>query len=202
MPRIIDSHIHLFTTADLPHLSWMTADSSLNAAHSQSEYTRSSSYDVSGYIFVETDRSFPLPLTVSPSTLQHPLKEISYALSLYTSSATPALLGMIPFAPVPLGSAGMRKWWELVLTLGRRETVEGMVRGVRYLVQDKPRRTLTEAGFVDGVRWVLERGWVFELGVDVRSGGMWQLEEAVEVMRELPGDGWVVIGGLLYVVDE
>jgi len=96
----------------------------------------------------------------------------------------------------------MRKWWELVLTLGRRETVEGMVRGVRYLVQDKPRRTLTEAGFVDGVRWVLERGWVFELGVDVRSGGMWQLEEAVEVMRELPGDGWVVIGGLLYVVDE
>ena len=31
---------------------------------------------------------------------------------------------------------------------------------------------------------------------------MWQLEEAVEVMRELPGDGWVVIGGLLYVVDK
>ncbi|KAF8247347.1 hypothetical protein K440DRAFT_584688, partial [Wilcoxina mikolae CBS 423.85] len=202
MPPLIDSHIHLFTTADHQNLSWMTPSSPLRSSHTPTEYALSTtSAPVRGYIFVETDRSYPLPLTVSPTTLKHPLQEITYALSLYTSSSSssssPPMVGMIPFAPVPLGSSGMQEWWDLVLELGPRETIDRMIRGVRYLVQDKPRGTMTEEGFVDGLRWVLQRGWVFELGVDVRSGGVWQLEKAVEVMKTLGeggGGGWVVIG--------
>lgn len=66
-------------------------------------------------------------------------------------------------------------------------------------MQDKPRGTMLEEGFVEGVRWVLERGWVFELGIDLRSGGEWQGEEAVEMLGRVfagdgSGEGWVVVG--------
>lgn len=56
------------------------------------------------------------------------------------------------------------------------------VRGVRYLVQDKPAGTMLQDGFVGSLRWLGRLGLTFDLGVDARSGGLGQLREAVEMM--------------------
>jgi L-rhamnono-1,4-lactonase len=205
MTRLIDSHIHLYSQSDNESLAWMTPINPLAGTFDPARYSScSSSSDLTGYIFVETDRSYPSPISATADGLKNPLNEISMALDIFTSSNS-KLLGMVPFAPLPLGSAGMQSWWDLALKLGDSPTtVEKMVRGVRYLVQDKPRGTLSCPGFVEGVKWTLGKGMVFELGVDTRSTGLWQLEETVEVMGDVmsegqengEGRGWVVIGML------
>lgn len=67
----------------------------------------------------------------------------------------------------------------------RAGDVFGLVRGVRYLVQDKPSGTMVGGGFVDALRWLGREGLVFDLGVDARSGGLGQLREAVEMMERV-----------------
>jgi L-rhamnono-1,4-lactonase len=164
----------------------MTPTSPLHAAHSVPEYTFASTAD--GFVFVETDRAY-----TSLDALDQPLDEIAFALSL-RGGARPSLLGMVPFAPIPLGREGMEKWWALARGLGAE--VEEMVKGVRYLVQDKPEGTMTKEGFVEGVQWALERGLVFDLGVNFRSGGWWQLREATELLTRVfceNSAGWVVL---------
>lgn len=242
--KIIDAHIHLFAHEHLPQLAWMTPASPLHAAHAAPEYARavapitpSSSgnsgvyvtpvpVQVAGYLFVEADRSYSLPLLPPPGSestisvdadavtaeaISHPLDEISFAQRIYTAATNNTsggagnagrMLGMIPWAPIPLGAAGMDAWWALAQNCAGDpdpRTVQEMVRGVRFLVQDAPRDTLTAPGFLDGVRWVLRRGLAFDLGIDVRSGGLWQLADAAEFCARLllPGRGtergWVVI---------
>jgi L-rhamnono-1,4-lactonase len=165
----------------------MTPTSPLHAAHSVPEYTAASTAD--GYVFVETDRAY-----TSLDALEQPLDEIAFALSLRGSEG-PRLLGMVPFAPIPLGREGMERWWALARGLGAE--VEEMVKGVRYLVQDKLEGTMTNEEFVEGVQWALERGFVFDLGVDFRSGGRWQLTEAQGLLKRVFCEekcvSWVVL---------
>jgi L-rhamnono-1,4-lactonase len=58
------------------------------------------------------------------------------------------------------------------------------IKGFRYLVQDKPKGTMLTPGFVDGLKWLGRKGFVFDLGVDQHGGGKWQLEEAVEMIEK------------------
>lgn len=235
--KIIDAHIHLFAQEHLSQLAWMTPASPLHAAHSVPEYARAvastsrsnDSYttpvqvQVAGYLFVEADRSYLLPLlppagpgsagtdAVSAEAILHPLDEIRFAQRIFATATNKTsggagsagrMLGMIPWGPIPLGAAGMDAWWTLAQNCadGRGpRTVQEMVRGVRFLVQDAPRDTLTAPGFLDGVRWVLQRGLAFDLGIDVHSGRLWQLADAAEFCARLlrPGRGiergWIVI---------
>lgn len=62
------------------------------------------------------------------------------------------------------------------------DEVWAKVRGVRYLVQDKPAGTMLQDGFVGSLRRLGRLGLAFDLGVDARSGGLGQLREAVEMM--------------------
>jgi L-rhamnono-1,4-lactonase len=198
--RFIDAHIHLFLPSHFDCLAWMTPTNPLRSSHSTDEYTAaSSSSNLEGFIFVETDRSHTLPQPpFIPSKvtahLEHALSEIEFAMEIHRhpQAGQPKLLGMVPFAPLPLGKEGMEAWASVL-----PEGAEAVVKGVRYLVQDKPSGTINAKRFVQGIRWVLERDWVFDLGVDLRSGGVWQLNEAVEalsgVMEGSAGTGRVVI---------
>lgn len=40
-------------------------------------------------------------------------------------------------------------------------------------------------GFIDGLKYLGRRGLTFDLGVDARQGGLWQLKEAVEMMKRI-----------------
>jgi len=37
--------------------------------------------------------------------------------------------------------------------------------------------------FIEGLKWLGKKGFVFDLGVDQHGGGKWQLEEAVEMIE-------------------
>jgi L-rhamnono-1,4-lactonase len=39
--------------------------------------------------------------------------------------------------------------------------------------------------FVEALKWLGREGFSFDLGVDARQGGLWQLEEAVEMMQKV-----------------
>lgn len=153
-----------------------------------------------GFIFIEADRKSSLhPTSPSSSTPNqedqtsgwtHPLSELTFASRIrhgtplpneshfHSRTQAPLLLGIVPWAPIPLGAAGMTSYVSRArATVGAEAW--GLVKGFRYLVQDKRRGTMGMEGFVEGVRWCGREGFVFELGVDVRGGGLWQLEEGV-----------------------
>lgn len=60
-----------------------------------------------------------------------------------------------------------------------------MLKGFRYLVQDKPQGAILKKEFVEAMEWTWKKGLVVEIGVDVRSGGIWQLQEAVEAIESI-----------------
>lgn len=94
--------------------------------------------------------------------------------------------GIVPWAPMNLGIPAMERYWSL-LALDRQDESgrRKMLKGFRYLIQDKPRGTITEPKFVAAMEWVWRKGLAVEIGIDVRSGGIEQLEEVVWAIRQI-----------------
>ncbi|KAJ5498849.1 Amidohydrolase 2 [Penicillium expansum] len=201
---IVDSHIHLFPETHLRTLSWHNPNNPLGTQHSVNEYrhaiTQSNTTPLlRGFIFLETDRLSSITDSTPPNHgWQHALDEVSLLTRIALGTPVQGeghvpqdkelCLGIVPWAPVPGGSDVLREYMEQVR--GRTgEEVWGKVRGVRYLVQDKVAGTMLGDGFVAGLKWLGREGFVFDLGVDARSGGLGQLREAVEMMG-------LVYGGL------
>ncbi|KAF9253218.1 hypothetical protein DTO013E5_394 [Penicillium roqueforti] len=202
---IVDSHIHLFPETHLKTLSWHNTNNPLGTQHSVNEYRHAvtqanATPALRGFIFLETDRLSSITDSTKPPNngWQHALDEVSLLTRIALGTPIPGeghvphdktlCLGIVPWAPVPGGPDVLSAYMEQV----RRRTGEevwGKVRGVRYLVQDKAEGMMLENGFVAGLRWLGREGFVFDLGVDARSGGLGQLREAVEMMG-------LVYGGL------
>lgn len=192
--RIIDTHIHLFAKANLHDLAWMTEDSLLYGNHRLQEYARDSAgFLVKGVVFVESDRKS------SASDWQRPVEEYEYvsrvARCCETQQEGPSdfghlLVAMVPWAPVIAGKAAME---EYIGSLKRAEPLSfDKIKGFRYLVQDKPQGTMIKSEFVDGLKVLGEKGYAFDLGIDTRSGGIWQLQEAVQLVRSAPEVVYIV----------
>ncbi|KAJ5782750.1 Amidohydrolase 2 [Penicillium paradoxum] len=119
-----------------------------------------------GFIFLETDRISSLP----QSGWNHALDEVSSLTRIALGTPIPGeghvpqdrhlCLGIVPWAPVPGGAEALDA----------------------YMEQDKAAGTMLGEGFLEGLRWLGREGFVFDLGVDARSGGLGQLREAVEMM--------------------
>lgn len=209
---IVDSHIHLFPATHLPSLAWHGPDNPLGSQHSVDEYRAatasiptttssdsttpsSSTYYLRGFIFLETDRISSLDESSATGGWTNPLDEVSFLARValgeplpgegHTASDRALCLGIVPWAPVPAGPEALQRYMALVREQTRTEDVWRKVRGARYLLQDKPAGTMLGKGFVEGVRWLGREGLVFDLGVDARQGGLWQLREAVEMMRRV-----------------
>ncbi|KAI1806071.1 hypothetical protein F4811DRAFT_512724 [Daldinia bambusicola] len=73
---------------------------------------------------------------------------------------------------------------ERYLELAEREAGASWpkVRGFRYLLQDKPHGTMLQDGFIESLKLLGRRGFVFDLGVDQHNRGRTQLEEVVEMI--------------------
>lgn len=199
---IIDSHIHLFPKSHLSTLAWYGPESPLGSQHSIDEYrlatslastipeTADSTY-LRGFIFLETDRISSVEET--GKGWSHALDEVSLLTRIITGTPIQGeghrdvdqdlCLGVVPWAPVPGGSAALQKYMGLVRERTKTEGVWKKIRGVRYLVQDKPKGVMLEDGIVEGLKWLGKEKLVFDLGVDARQGGLWQLREAVEMMK-------------------
>ncbi|CAZ80997.1 unnamed protein product [Tuber melanosporum] len=217
MPPIIDSHIHLFTEDHLPHLAWATPENSLYAQNSIPEYLSgippSGLADFKGFVFIETDRRYTIPSNEAISksdtvalkkAWQWPLEEFEFVYGLSKTHAHGKyVLGIVPWAPMNLGVLAVERFYEL-LDVGGEENAEkkGMLKGFRYLVQDKPSGTIGEVKFRESMGWVWKKGLVVEIGVDTRSGGLWQLEEAVKAIQEVVKDSEDVEGVGAFVVNH
>ncbi|RAK76061.1 uncharacterized protein BO72DRAFT_487101 [Aspergillus fijiensis CBS 313.89] len=211
---IVDSHIHLFPESHLPTLAWHGPQNPLGAQHSVTEYrqatasasaiatspsaARGAAPYLRGFIFLETDRISSVEEDSENRGWSHALDEVSLLTRIIAGDPVPGeghtaadrhlCLGMVPWAPVPGGPGVLERYMGLV----RERTGDALfhkVCGVRYLVQDKPAGVMVQAGFVKGLRWLGRQGLAFDLGVDARQGGMWQLREAAEMLRLVFRDG-------------
>ncbi|TAQ84707.1 hypothetical protein B7494_g6966 [Chlorociboria aeruginascens] len=192
---IIDSHIHLFPTSELDTLAWNTPTNPLYSQHSLSEYSSATGLPSSleGFIFLETDRKHDLQSGVKDgSGWEMPLMEVDWLKRIalgtpkagegHTAEQKKLCLAIVPWAPVPSGAQAMERYVKEV----RKHAEDSFekIRGFRYLVQDKPKGVMVQDGFIEGLKWMGRNGFVFDLGVDLRSGGKWQLEEAVAMIEK------------------
>lgn len=204
---IIDSHIHLYPASELDTLAWADPTSPLHRQHSLAEYRAATApqHDlVSGFIFLEADRrpSGPDP-DPDPAAADgdegwaHALQEVSYLARVAGGRPRPGeghepedkdlCLGIVPWAPVGAGPEVLGRYIEAVRERcardgGGEEDVWGKVRGFRYLLQDKPARTMLDDKFIEGLKLLGRRGFVFDVGVDLHRRGRAQLEEVVEMV--------------------
>ncbi|KAI4246620.1 MAG: hypothetical protein LQ352_006368 [Teloschistes flavicans] len=140
-----------------------------------------------GFIFVETDRKSHIQDEVG---WDEPLRELDWIKRVADGTPRPGegheiqhgrlCLGIVLWAPVPSGAAAMQAFAQKAAR--RAGSTWQRVKGFRYLVQDKPRGTMLCDGFVEALRWMGHHKYAFDLGVDTRSGGPWQLDEAVEMI--------------------
>lgn len=192
---IIDSHIHLFPESELDTLAWNTPSNPLYKQQSLDEYTAatSSASSLEGFIFLETDRKNDLKRGEEDgSGWEMPLKEVSWLKRIalgrplegegHTVEHAKLCKAIIPWAPVPSGEKALERYVKEVEK--EAEGSWGLVKGFRYLVQDKEKGTMLTEGFIEGLKWLGKNGFVFDLGVDLHSGGRWQLEEAIEMMEK------------------
>lgn len=195
--KVIDSHIHIWPQSQLDSLAWQTKDSGIYFQLSIDEYdhvTRQSKRpddEIVGFIFVEADRKFSL----NPVDWTEPVNEFNYALAIsrreigegYSIENSKLLRGFVAWGPIPLGYYGMSQYVRELRELCRSETeLRGLLKGFRYLIQDKPLGTCTTEDFAEGVRWCGQNGYAFDLGVDFQNCGRPQLEEGLQLVRKAP----------------
>ncbi|KAL9601818.1 MAG: hypothetical protein Q9219_002308 [cf. Caloplaca sp. 3 TL-2023] len=194
---IIDSHIHLYPSAELQSLAWCPESHPLHKQYSIEEYLSAtqdlrthSAHTLKGFIFIETDRKSSLE--EAEAGWEEPLRELDWIKRIadgfpregegHGPQHAQLCLGIVLWAPLPLGPEGLARYVDRVKERAGRTWQ--LVKGFRYLVQDKPAGTMLGDGFVESLRWMGRNGYVFDLGVDARRGGIWQLSEAVEMIEK------------------
>lgn len=172
----------------------MTPENPLNSQHSIGEYLSSVSHSASsrkplGFVFVETDRKCHL---ADDSGWNGPLEEFEFVYKAGTGKdpryrdSAKRVLGIVPWAPLPKGRGAMQRYRDRLREISDEKDEEVKVRllkGFRYLLQSHPAGVMLDEAFIDSLKWMGEEGYVFELTVDCRGVGLWQLEEAVELLK-------------------
>lgn len=217
--RILDSHIHLWPASAANHEShaWMNKGDLLAKQYSISEYlaasspsssTETSNYEVKGFVYVETDRRYRKELAEGESVSDFKWAEQCLAENAFLrriirgipaegveegfNQETARLMrGCVLWAPVDRGLHVFRKWLDLETSIGLE-----WVKGFRYLLQgigekDVFERLVMDEGFVEVLRLMGRSGWSFDVGVDQRQGGQWQLDfipGLIERVHEGVGD--------------
>ena len=193
---IIDSHIHLYAETHIPTLAWtgdLPQDHPLKRQKSVEDYRAVSERqsNLLGFVFLETDRKSGLGNT----DWEDALKEVDFLVRIATGSPVEGeghvqddsklVLGVVPWAPVPAGTTLLAEYVEKAQKKFSDAGKPNLLKGFRYLVQSRPAGTMLRTEFIEGLRWLGEKGLTFDLGVDARSGGLHQLEEACTMMQRV-----------------
>lgn len=193
MKKVIDSHIHLYSETHLQNvIPWIKPGSKLAKNHRLDEYleiAKSSNHKVAGAIFMETDvrnqlneEGWVLPieeyLYVERTVLNTQLEGEG------TASGANFIKAIIPWAPIPQGKEEVNKFVNLMRTKSMDANTFNLVKGFRYLLQAKPKGTMLQPKFIESLNWLAEKGYVFDLGLDIRSDGIWHLEEFVQLIKK------------------
>ncbi|KAK7217174.1 hypothetical protein V2G26_005177 [Clonostachys chloroleuca] len=193
---VIDSHIHLFPRSEIDSISWLEAGHPLDRQHSVEDFRNASksSPSVSGFIVIENDRKYDLH--AGEEGWEGPLKEISWYRRLalgepkagegHAAEDSRLVLGLVPWAPLPSGPATLETY------LDRAKQVAGpawpKVKGFRYLLQDKAPGTALRQDFIESLKLLGRRRFIFELCVDYHHKGKSQLDDTVELIKRAHAD--------------
>ena len=198
---IVDSHIHLYPRSENGSIGWIDPGHHLAGQWSVDQYrdaTETASSSLSGFVIVEVNRTHDLETGQADgwSGWRGALQEVAYMSRIalgeprhgegHSPEDSKRCLGLVPWAPVPSGPAVLERY------LGSVRKVAGAawprVRGFRYLLQDSPRGLFQRSEFVDGVKMLGRRGFVFEICADHHRRGQSQLDDAVALV-ELAHEG-------------
>lgn len=198
--NMIDSHIHLWPKemANEDGHAWMTAGMPLAKPHLLSHYRKAarksesspSDHSVEGVIYIETDVRYEEPTGDISTWAKGPLDEIRFLRRAvegqYDSQDTKMLLGLVPWAPLDQPTPVLEEYLRLAKEAAGSETWK-RVKGFRFLLQfihdeDKFRKLVLGDAFIANLKILGMRGFSFDVGVDQRSGGVWQLENMARVM--------------------
>ncbi|PUU79834.1 hypothetical protein B9Z19DRAFT_1174655 [Tuber borchii] len=149
-----------------------------------------------GFVFIEVDRRYTIPFDEAISkkdtvalkkAWEWPLEEFEFVYGLSkTDPHGKYTLGIVPWASMNLGASAVERFYELLGIEGDGSAErKRMMKGFRYIVQDEPSGAIGGVKFPEGMGWMWKKGLVVEIGLDSRSGGLWQLEEAVKAIQEV-----------------
>ncbi|PHH66932.1 hypothetical protein CDD81_5284 [Ophiocordyceps australis] len=185
---IIDAHIHLWPSAEASSLAWYSPSHPLLSQQSMTQYRAATAPApcLAGFVFVEADRKHKL----DTEDWTGPLDEVRWMRRLlvgqprdgegHTAADASLCLGLVPWAPVPCGPDVLQRY------LHEAEQAAGeawpKVKGFRYLLQDKPAGTMLEKDFIDSLKLLGRKRFVFEVAVDQHRRGNKHLEEVVEMV--------------------
>ncbi|KAM4057668.1 amidohydrolase [Hirsutella rhossiliensis] len=190
---IIDAHIHLYPGDEVDSLAWCGPDHDLAGQHSLDQYRRAtaSAPSLLGFVVVEADRKHDLAAGAADgSGWEQPLAEVRWMRRValgqprdgqgHQPRDADLCLAMIPWAPLPSGPAVLERY----LDKAREAAGDAWpkVKGFRYLLQDKPHGTMLHQDFIDGLKLLGRRRFVFEVAVDQRRRGKKQLDEVIEMV--------------------
>lgn len=197
---IIDSHVHLWPveTANLDGHTWMPPGMPIAKAHLPPDYmaaTEMSESDdldveVQGLVFIESDVRYDIPVGDISMWARGPLGEMTFVRKIvqgeYGDRASKSMVGIVPWAPMDQPTTVLKEYLDLAKDKAGENTWN-RVKGFRYLLQ-----AITDEGnfkalvfsseFIANLRLLGRRGFSFDVGVDQRSGGSWQLETMAQAM--------------------
>ncbi|GAB1741077.1 hypothetical protein NU219Hw_g6326t1 [Hortaea werneckii] len=206
-PTIIDSHIHLWpqeTSNEQGH-AWMTPGMPLAKPHLLKHYQSASkntdrqeaNVEVRGVVYIETDVRYDSPESGDLATwAKGPLDEILFLRSIfegkYGEQDRKILLGLVPWAPIDQPTSVLEEYLTLAKDMAG-PVAWPRIKGFRYLLQAMTEPTTFEKlvfgdHFIANLKLLGKRGLSFDIGVDQRSGGTWQLQAVAKAM-EMAHDG-------------
>lgn len=196
--EVIDTHIHLQALKNMHLLKWQKGHP-LHRELGLSTYlteTQSPTIEVKGVIVVEFDPSVDITQGIQGCT--NALEEYLYIIRLIRGEVEKGcnegsiIKAVIPWAPLPLGRQGLQAYIEQMKNLSPESKDFEFVKGFRYLLQDKQPGTMMQPEFIESLKFLEENNFIFEWGIDLRSGGPKQFEETIEVFSKVPNLKYII----------
>ena len=196
--RIVDSHIHLWPeeTANENGHSWMAPGHPLAKPHLPADYRKASSQVETpsapyGAVYIETDVRYETPTRDVAIWAKGPLAEIKFLRDIvegrYGEHHQDLLLGLVAWAPMDQPTDVLERYLHLAEEIAGPATWK-RIKGFRFLLQfipDKQKfdRLVYSDDFMSNLKTLGRRRFSFDVGVDQRSGGTWQLESFAKAMN-------------------
>lgn len=193
--KLIDSHIHLLTLKNQYIWPW-NDDHPLHRNCRLEDYLseiQDNAIEIEGVVVIEFS---PAADMISMEGCQNAIDEYFYHSRIVSGKLleeegsnchSHMIKAIIPWAPIPMGADFVEQYIEKL----KNETFDH-VKGFRYLLQDKPPKVMLQPKFIESLKWLDKNNYVFDWGIDLRSGGLWQFEETVELFKQVPNVKYII----------
>ncbi|KPV74726.1 uncharacterized protein RHOBADRAFT_44246 [Rhodotorula graminis WP1] len=202
-PRhLVDTHMHLWTHEQLAtgSVKWPTNEGGLPqlvGPHELAAYgavvnggiklVGGGKSEFRGVVFHDDD-----DVDGSKGGWDAALSEVDSVCSAALDSTVP-LLALVPWAPVHHGRAALALFQSRLLALPSLQALAerlgyAPVKSFRYLLQDSPPGFFQSDSFVDGLKWLGENGYAFDMTLDVtheETGRTRVLEDAIDAIERV-----------------